>query len=89
MWQTLTGESHLTPTSDLDTLIEVASASDATCATTFLSDAAFHSAVKIDGELSIKDLGEIHWREFIGQSPELLLKTITAPRLIQRETLWK
>jgi len=88
MWQTLTGESHVTPASDLDTLIEVTSAAEAIRATTFLSTAASYSPLKIDGELSIADLGEIHWREFFDKSPDLLLKTITTSRLIHREALW-
>lgn len=88
MWQTLTGDFYVTPASDLDTLIEVASAADATRATTFLSTAASHCPLKIDGELSIKNLGEVHWREFFEHSPDLLLKTITTARLIDREALW-
>lgn len=89
MWQTLTGAPHVTEASDLDVLIDVSTAAEADHAATFLEAASEDSRFRVDGELSIPGLGEVHWREYLNGVPELLLKSLAGVRMIRRDDLWK
>jgi phosphoribosyl-dephospho-CoA transferase len=89
MWQTLTGDLHVSADSDLDSLIEVSTSAGADRAAAFLQTASADSPFKVDGELSIPCLGEVHWREYLDGGPELLLKSLAAVRMIRRDDLWK
>ena len=82
MWQALTDEPHVHDASDLDVLIDVADAGAAEHAAAFLQHAETDLAFKIDGELSIAGLGEVHWREVRQGKAEVLLKTVDTLRLV-------
>lgn len=87
MWQSLTGDRHVRPSSDLDVLIEVSGQRAADCAAAFLADEEPELPFKLDGELSFPGLGEVHWREYREGAPEILLKSVDTVRLIRREEL--
>jgi phosphoribosyl-dephospho-CoA transferase len=87
MWQALTTERHVHDGSDLDVLIDVADAAEAERAATFLERQEPGLAFRIDGEISIAGLGEVHWRELQQGRAEILVKSIDALRLTPRTEL--
>lgn len=87
MWQALTAEPHVHEASDLDVLIDVASIAAADRATAFLAEIEPTLALKLDGEVSFLGLGEVNWREYRQDRPEVLLKSIDAMRLTPRTDL--
>ena len=89
MWQTLAGGSHVNASSDLDLLIDVADAAGADRAADFLKREASECPFKLDGELSLSGLGEIHWREYLGGGASILVKSVKTVRMVRREELWK
>ena len=89
MWQALAGGSYVNASSDLDVLIDVADAAGADRAADFLQRAAAECPFKLDGELSLPGLGEVHWREYLNGEPAILVKSLHAVRLVRREELWK
>lgn len=86
MWQTLTGEAHVGPASDLDVLVDVSGRAAADRAAEFLRSGSGRSPCRIDGELAFP-AGDVAWREYAGTAPEVLLKSIDAIRLVPREEL--
>ncbi|TSA34934.1 MAG: malonate decarboxylase holo-[acyl-carrier-protein] synthase [Verrucomicrobiaceae bacterium] len=89
MWQTLTGDPHVSSDSDLDLLIDVSTAAEADRAAALLQTASADSPLRVDGEFSISGKGEVHWREYLTGGPELLIKSIATVRMIRRDDLWK
>lgn len=89
MWQSLTGDTYVNAGSDIDVLIDVATEIEADRAVAFLHRQETECPIKIDGELSLPHKGEVHWREYLSNVPELLLKSMTTVRLIPRKDLWK
>ena len=89
MWQTLTGGSYVSASSDVDVLIDVADAAGANRAANFLRREDAGCPFKLDGELSLPGLGEVHWREYLNGEPAILVKSLNAVRMIRREELWK
>ena len=89
MWQTLTGGSYVNASSDVDVLIDVADAAGAERAAKFLEHGGAECPFTLDGELSLPGLGEVHWREYLNGEPAILVKSINAVRMVQREDLWK
>lgn len=89
MWQMLTGEPHVTATSDLDLLIDADSRSEADRAAAFLQREEPHLPFRLDGEISLPAQGEIHWKEYLRNQPQILVKSLHAVRMIPREELWK
>jgi phosphoribosyl-dephospho-CoA transferase len=87
MWQALTGERHVHDASDLDVLIDVADLSAADRATSFLEKIEPTLAFRLDGEISFVGLGEVSWREYRQDRPEVLLKSVEAMRLTPRTEL--
>lgn len=87
MWQAMTGEGHVRPTSDLDLLVDVAGRRQATEAVDFLARQELELSFRLDGELSFSGLGEVQWREYLADAPEVLLKAVDAVRMIRREVL--
>ncbi|MDP1753492.1 MAG: malonate decarboxylase holo-[acyl-carrier-protein] synthase [Reyranella sp.] len=87
MWQTLTGEAHVRPTSDLDLLVDVAGQREAGEAAGLLARQEPELSFRLDGELSFAGLGEVQWREFLMDAPEVLLKAADGARMIRREAL--
>lgn len=87
MWQALTGERHVHEASDLDVVVDVAGVPAADRATAFLEMVEPGLAFRLDGEVSFSGLGEVNWREYRQDRPEVLLKSIDAMRLVPREDL--
>lgn len=87
MWQALTGERHVHEASDLDVLIDVANVAAADRAASFLKEVEARLTLRLDGELSFAALGEVNWREYLQDRPEVLLKSIDAMRLTPRRDL--
>lgn len=87
MWQALTGERHVHEASDLDVLIDVAGVAEADRATAFLAGIEPTLAFRLDGEISFARLGEVNWREYRQDRPEILLKSVEAMRLTPRTEL--
>lgn len=87
MWQALTGEGHVRPTSDLDLLVDVAGPREAGDAAAFLARQELGLSFKLDGELSFADRGEVQWREFLTEAPEVLVKAVDSVRMVRREDL--
>ncbi|OFX06773.1 MAG: malonate decarboxylase holo-[acyl-carrier-protein] synthase [Alphaproteobacteria bacterium RIFCSPHIGHO2_12_FULL_66_14] len=87
MWQTLTGERHVRPSSDLDLFVPVAGPREAENAAAFLEGQEAALPFKLDGELSFPGVGEVQWREYRLGAPEVLLKTVDTVRMIRREEL--
>lgn len=89
MWQAIAGGSYAGGSSDLDVLVDVADAAAAGKAAGFLRDASAGCPFEVDGELSLPGLGEVHWREYLGREPSLLVKSLDSVRIVRREELWK
>ncbi|MBI3198568.1 MAG: malonate decarboxylase holo-[acyl-carrier-protein] synthase [Rhodospirillales bacterium] len=87
MWQALTGERHVHDASDLDVLIDVAGVSAAGRATAFLAEIEPALAFRLDGEISFAGHGEVNWREYRQDRPEVLLKSVEAMHLVPRKDL--
>ena len=87
MWQALTDERHVHERSDLDVLVDVADVDEAERVAAFLEQEEAGLAFKLDGELSLAGLGEIHWREYRQGKAEVLVKSIDALRLMPRAEL--
>ena len=89
MWQMLTGDPYVNASSDLDLLITVATKAEANRTVALLQGAAVEILFPLDGELSFPASGEVQWREYCGDAPMILLKSLTSVRMIRREELWK
>ncbi len=87
MWQALTGERHVHEASDLDVLIDVAGAAEADRVAAFLAEIEPSLAFRLDGELSFAGMGDVNWREYRQDRPEVLLKSVDAMRLTHRTEL--
>ena len=87
MWQALTGEGHVRPTSDLDLLVDVAGPREAGETAAFLARQEPGLSFKLDGELSFANRGEVQWREFLLSAPEVLVKAVDGVRMTRREDL--
>lgn len=87
MWQLLTDETHVHEASDLDLLIDVAGIPAADRAVTLLEGIEPTLAFRLDGEVSFANLGEVNWREYRQDRPEVLLKSVDAMRLTPRTEL--
>lgn len=87
MWQALTGEKHVHEASDLDVLVDVADVAAADRAAAFLEAIEPALALRLDGEVSFAGRGEVNWREYRQDRPEILLKSVDAMRLVPRADL--
>ena len=87
MWQTLTGEAHVRATSDLDLLVDVADHRRARDVADFFACLEPELSFKLDGEFSFAGVGEVQWREFLQDRPDVVLKTVDTVRMIRREAL--
>jgi phosphoribosyl-dephospho-CoA transferase len=87
MWQALTDEGHVRPTSDLDLLVDVAGPREAGETAAFLARQEPALSFKLDGELSFANRGEVQWREFLLSAPEVLVKAVDSVRMTRREDL--
>lgn len=89
MWQAITGRTMVTASSDLDLLIDAANRLEADRAVAFLQRETESGLLRLDGELSCAGDWEVPWREYLGDAPQVLVKSLEAVRMIPREELWK
>ncbi len=87
MWQALTGEPHVHALSDLDVLVDVDDRAAADRAASFLAAQEAATGLAIDGELHLAGIGDLSWREWRGDAPEVLVKTLESMRLVPRQAL--
>jgi len=87
MWQSLTGERHIHDASDLDVLVEVENVAAADRAAALLAAVEPALNFRLDGELSFPDFGEVNWREYHSGGADILLKSVSSMRLVQRSEL--
>ena len=87
MWQALTGEPHVHALSDLDVLVDVADRASADRAASFLAVQEAATGLTLDGELHLAGIGDLSWREWHGEAPEVLVKTLESMRLVPRQAL--
>ncbi len=80
MWEYLTRLPFTRPSSDYDIVWE----GDPGEGMAFFRSA--EARVKVDGEISLRGLGEVAWRELAGTSPMVLLKSESV-RLVHRDAL--
>ncbi|MCA0301303.1 MAG: malonate decarboxylase holo-[acyl-carrier-protein] synthase [Proteobacteria bacterium] len=87
MWQALTGEPHVHALSDLDVLVDVSTPAEADRVAAFLATQETATGLTLDGELHLAGVGDLSWREWHGDAPEVLVKTLDTMRLVPRMTL--
>lgn len=85
MWQFLTGEPYTCASSDMDLVLDIPHAGLLDEAAAFLHTAQELSAWKLDAELSIPNLGEVHWREWLSPAELVLIKSLDAVELHHRQ----
>jgi phosphoribosyl-dephospho-CoA transferase len=74
-WQTLTGLTYLTASSDLDLLLPIRRSSDLAQLTTDLAAIEAAAPMRLDGELVRDDGVGVNWREIHACAREVLVKS--------------
>jgi phosphoribosyl-dephospho-CoA transferase len=87
-WQSITGLTYLTPTSDLDLIWSVENASAADRLTAELAAIQETGMVRIDGELRLGSRHAVQWREWASGAAELLSKTNSNSQMVRREDMF-
>jgi len=87
MWQALTGVRYVREESDLDLVLDWRGSGDLEEISSTLTEASAHSGIRLDAEISVPALGEIHWSEWFSESPSVLVKSCDAVRLLPREQI--
>lgn len=85
-WQSLTELDYLTASSDLDLLLYLGRGTDPEALADSLAAIEAAAPMRIDGELIRPDGAAVNWREFLGASPEVLVKTMAGVSLLRRES---
>jgi len=75
LWQTLTGATYLSESSDLDLTWQVTRYSQAVALGRAIAACADSSPMRIDGEFVLPDGAAVNWREF-HTAPEVMVKTL-------------
>jgi triphosphoribosyl-dephospho-CoA synthase len=83
MWEAITGLRYTRPESDLDMVVDVPHGEVGAVASA-LQALASAAPVRVDAELSLEGFGEMHWEEWLSQSPEVLVKSLHGVRLVPR-----
>ena len=84
LWQHLTGQSYVTPHSDIDLLFHANDARQLHALLTLLQTWQRETGRRADGELLLPGGRAVAWRELLGTSHELMVKTTTAIALVPR-----
>jgi phosphoribosyl-dephospho-CoA transferase len=84
LWQHLTGEPHITAHSDIDLLLRAGHAQQLHAALMLLQTWQRDTGLRVDGELLLHDERAVAWRELLGTSPKVMLKSATAVTLVAR-----
>ncbi len=89
MWQFLTGVRYTSERSDMDIVMDIAHCGLMDEAAAFLIKANDLSPWKLDGEISIPDLGEVHWKEWLSPANPVLVKSLEVVELRSREWIYQ
>ena len=84
-WRTLTGLDYLTDRSDLDLLLELRRETDIDRLTADMAVIQADAPVRLDGELMRDDGAAANWRELHAGAAEVLVKSIDAVGLLDRD----
>ncbi len=84
-WQALTGLDYLTSRSDLDLLLDVGRNTNLDHLAADLAAIEAEAPMRFDGELMREDGVAVNWREFHGGASKVLVKSIDAVGLLERE----
>ncbi len=84
-WHALTGLDYLTSRSDLDLLLDVGRNTDLDRLVADLAAIEAEAPMRLDGELMREDGVAVNWREFHGGAGKVLVKSIDAVGLLDRE----
>jgi phosphoribosyl-dephospho-CoA transferase len=87
-WSHAAGESHMSSTSDLDLLISPAPRSRPEPLLARLQELADRAAVRIDGEVLLRDGSTVKWRELAGRPVQVLARTDKGPRICALDEAW-
>ncbi|MDB5776886.1 MAG: mdcG1 [Herbaspirillum sp.] len=87
-WQFSSGNRYLTDTSDIDLLLYPLSPDEADACLTELAAVAVSVAPRFDGELCLPDGRAVSWRELMGGSRQILVKTEDGVALADRTSIW-
>ena len=83
MWQAITGVCYVRPESDVDFVIDLGGVSDVATAASWVSS--LESGARVDAELSLPGIGEIHANEWGSES--LLVKSLGGIRVASISSL--
>jgi phosphoribosyl-dephospho-CoA transferase len=84
-WQFLTGEIYLHPKSDIDVILHISRLSQLRAALQILQDSDLSPGPRIDGEIVVRQGEAVAWRELLGSSRDILVKTLGGPRICLRD----
>ncbi len=87
-WQCMTGRIYLHAGSDIDLLLCPTSIAQAREGLELLQDFAHESALPLDGELELPDGRAAAWKELLGNTRYVLMKSDDGVGLTQREAIW-
>lgn len=85
MWDILLGGGYVRPESDIDVIVDVADSAEADAAVEALRQLEVSLPCRLDGEISLAGVGEIHWREWT--MDEVMVKSVEGIRLVPRAAL--
>ncbi|MEN6647075.1 malonate decarboxylase holo-[acyl-carrier-protein] synthase [Stenotrophomonas hibiscicola] len=88
-WQHLSGLPYVHACSDIDLLWQVESLTQADALAARLNAWEHAHARRVDGELCLPDGGAVNWREFAGDSRQVLVKRLAGAALDVRERLFE
>jgi phosphoribosyl-dephospho-CoA transferase len=83
LWRHLTGEPHLTATSDVDLLVRVRTAGELGRALALLEARAAQDDPRLDGELVLPGGRGVAWRELAARPARILVKSSEAVELVR------
>ena len=84
LWQHLTGEQHITAHSDIDLLLRAGHTRQLHAVLMLLQTWQRDTGLRLDGELLLHGERAVAWRELLGTSPQVMLKSATAVALLAR-----
>lgn len=87
-WQCMTGQAYLHAGSDIDLLLRPTSIAQARDGLELLQTFVNESALPLDGELELPDGRAAAWKELLGSTRYVLVKSDDGVGLTQREAIW-
>lgn len=89
VWQSVTGARYLADDSDVDLLLRPQSLLQAKAGLALLKEFSDEGVMRLDGEMVFPDGRAVAWKELLGNTRDVLVKTSTGVELIQTELIWK